>query len=69
MRKRKKNRKKEQIEQTANKQQMINTHLINSVIILNGNGLNFPIKIPRLSEGIKEARPNYMLSRKKKHFK
>ena len=49
---------------------MINTHLINSVIILNGNGLNFPIKIPRLSEGIKEARPNYMLSRKKKkHFK
>lgn len=66
MRKRKKNRKKEQIEQTANKQQMINTHLINSVIILNGNGLNFPIKIPRLSEGIKEARPNYILSRKKK---
>lgn len=45
---------------------MINTHLSNSIIILNGNGLNFPIKIPRLSECIKEARPNYMLSRKKK---
>ena len=66
MRKMKKKGKKEQIEQTANKQQIINTHLINSIIILNGNGLIFPIKIPRLSECIKEARPNYMLSRKKK---
>ena len=44
---------------------MINAYLIKSIITLNGNGLNFPIKIPRLSEYIKEARPNCMLFKRK----